>query len=251
MLDGPDGLDRFLFEQRVGFCGHYASAFSALMRAAGVPSRVVSGYLGGSWVVPLGGASYLELRQSDAHAWSEVWLPGQGWQRVDPSSWVQNGTAAPGTDGFSRPVPGPWSWVQRQWWGLDMAWSRWWLGFDQARQEELLNRLLGERRWALGWLILAGGGGALAAGVLLVLGQLGLRAEPGETLEHLAGRAAALHPALAQPLAELVACHGERRFGTGGNRTTARLARRRWRTGLRILKQRRRDAIRQTPGSRP
>jgi protein-glutamine gamma-glutamyltransferase len=272
VLDGPDGLDRFLFEQRVGFCGHYASAFSALMRAAGVPSRVVSGYLGGSWVVPLGGASYLELRQSDAHAWSEVWLPGQGWQRVDPSSWVQNGTAAPGAEGFGRPVPGPWSWVQRQWWGLDMAWSRWWLGFDQARQEELLNRLLGERRWALGWLILGGGGGALAVGLLLlrrrdrrrddplqrdlagllrVLGQLGLRAEPGETLEQLAGRAAALHSALAQPLAELVACHGERRFGAGGDRTTTRQARRRWRTGLRILKQRRQDAIRQTPGSRP
>lgn len=71
-LDGADGLDRFLFDEQLGLCGHYASAFSALMRAAGVPSRVVSGYLGGRWVVPLGGARYLELRQSDAHAWSEV-----------------------------------------------------------------------------------------------------------------------------------------------------------------------------------
>jgi transglutaminase-like putative cysteine protease len=50
-------------------------------------SRVLSGYLGGTWVEPIGGASHLELRQSDAHARSEVWLPGQGWQAVDPSSW--------------------------------------------------------------------------------------------------------------------------------------------------------------------
>ncbi|MFM7454956.1 MAG: transglutaminaseTgpA domain-containing protein, partial [Cyanobium sp.] len=154
VLAGPDGLDRFLFERRVGFCGHYASAFSALMRAAGVPSRVVSGYLGGTWVEPLGGASYLELRQSDAHAWSEVWLPGQGWLALDPSSWVGGGSAAEGAGPGDqrRAVPGPWRWLQRQWWGLDMAWSRWWLGFDQARQEELLNRLLGRQRWALGWL---------------------------------------------------------------------------------------------------
>jgi hypothetical protein len=156
-----------LFERRLGFCGHYASAFSALMRAAGVPSRVVSGYLGGRWVVPLGGASYLELRQSDAHAWSEVWLPGQGWQRLDPSSWVQ-ATGAVGAGSQSPAQAGAGSWLQRQWWGLDMAWSRWWLGFDQSRQEALLNWLLGERRWALGWLILAGLAAGLATGLVLL-----------------------------------------------------------------------------------
>ncbi|MFU8883950.1 MAG: transglutaminaseTgpA domain-containing protein [Cyanobacteriota bacterium] len=270
-LPEPDGLDIFLFERRLGFCGHYASAFSALMRAAGVPSRVVSGYLGGRWVVPLGGASYLELRQSDAHAWSEVWLPGQGWQRLDPSSWVQ-ATGAVGAGSQSPAQAGPGSWLQRQWWGLDMAWSRWWLGFDQSRQEALLNWLLGERRWALGWLILAGLAAGLATGLVLLqrrgerhgdhlardladllhlLRRLGLAAKPGETLEQLAARAAARHPQLAQPLAELVACHGERRFGPQTNRTGARRARQRWRASLRQLKQRRRDAIRQTIGPRP
>jgi transglutaminase-like putative cysteine protease len=273
VLAGPDGLDRFLFERRVGFCGHYASAFSALMRAAGVPSRVVSGYLGGTWVEPIGGASYLELRQSDAHAWSEVWLPGQGWQAVDPSSWVGGGSGSDGgeTAHLGRSAAAPWRWLQRQWWGLDMAWSRWWLGFDQARQEELLNRLLGKQRWALGWLILAGIAAGLAAGLVLLrrgqqpgdrptpelrgllrlLGQLGLEPEPGETLEQLAARAGTRFPPLVQPLAELIACHRHWHFAPADGSSGGRQARRRWRQGLRELKRRRRDAIRLPKGSRP
>jgi protein-glutamine gamma-glutamyltransferase len=82
---GPDAIDDFLFRTRVGFCGHYASAFVVLMRAAGVPARVVTGYLGGEWI-PYGG--YLLVRQSDAHAWAEVWLEGRGWTRVDPTAVV-------------------------------------------------------------------------------------------------------------------------------------------------------------------
>ena len=84
-------LDSFLFERQQGFCGHFASAFTALMRAAGVPARVVSGYQGGEWVTPWGAAGYLEIRQADAHAWSEVWLDGEGWRRVDPTAWIQAG----------------------------------------------------------------------------------------------------------------------------------------------------------------
>jgi transglutaminase-like putative cysteine protease len=82
---GPDAVDDFLFRTRVGFCGHYASAFVALMRAAGVPAHVVTGYLGGEWI-PYGG--YLLVRQSEAHAWAEVWLSGRGWTRVDPTAVV-------------------------------------------------------------------------------------------------------------------------------------------------------------------
>jgi transglutaminase-like putative cysteine protease len=82
---GPDAIDDFLFRTRVGFCGHYASAFVVLMRAASVPARVVTGYLGGEWI-PYGG--YLLVRQSDAHAWAEVWLEGRGWVRVDPTAVV-------------------------------------------------------------------------------------------------------------------------------------------------------------------
>jgi protein-glutamine gamma-glutamyltransferase len=82
---GPDAIDDFLFRTRVGFCGHYASAFVVLMRAAAVPARVVTGYLGGEWI-PYGG--YFLVRQSDAHAWAEVWLEGRGWTRVDPTAVV-------------------------------------------------------------------------------------------------------------------------------------------------------------------
>ena len=84
-LLGADAVDELLFDTREGFCGHYASAFTSLMRAGGVPARVVTGYQGGEWN-PIG--RYLLLRQSDAHAWSEVWLEGQGWTRVDPTTVV-------------------------------------------------------------------------------------------------------------------------------------------------------------------
>ena len=83
---GREQIDDFLFRTRTGFCGHYASAFTVLMRAAGIPARVVTGYLGGEFN-PVGG--YLIVRQSDAHAWVEVWLAGRGWRRVDPTAVVE------------------------------------------------------------------------------------------------------------------------------------------------------------------
>jgi protein-glutamine gamma-glutamyltransferase len=83
---GFNSVDDFLFNTRRGFCEHFASAFVALMRAAGVPAHVVTGYLGGEWN-PIGG--YLVVHQSDAHAWAEVWLDGRGWTRVDPTAVVE------------------------------------------------------------------------------------------------------------------------------------------------------------------
>ena len=80
-----DSIDDLLFNTRLGFCGHFASAYVTLMRAAGIPSRVVTGYLGGAWN-PVGG--YYVVRQSDAHAWAEVWLDDAGWTRVDPTAVV-------------------------------------------------------------------------------------------------------------------------------------------------------------------
>ena len=80
-----NGLDDFLFSRRVGFCEHYAGSFATLMRLAGIPSRVVAGYLGGEFNA-YGG--FFIVRQSDAHAWCEVWLPDAGWQRVDVTSVV-------------------------------------------------------------------------------------------------------------------------------------------------------------------
>ena len=84
-LGGRNLVDDFLFASRAGFCEHYASAYVVLMRAMGVPARVVTGYQGGERN-PVDG--YLAVRQSDAHAWAEIWLPGRGWRRVDPTAAV-------------------------------------------------------------------------------------------------------------------------------------------------------------------
>jgi transglutaminase-like putative cysteine protease len=253
------GLDVFLFKRREGFCGHYASAFTALMRAAGVPARVVSGYLGGTWVRPLSGAPYLDLRHSNAHAWSEVWLPGQGWQRIDPSAWA-TAPASQGegskAGGSTNPI-GAWlQWLQWQWWGLDLAWSRWWLGFDQAGQEALLQRLFGDQRQWLGALVL----GAVAGLVALALAWLqwlqqpdcrdqisrelqavvkhlkrsGVAVEPGESFEQLCNRASRLLPASASNLQELARCHNLLRYAALGKQERLQHWAA-WRTALRTI----------------
>jgi transglutaminase-like putative cysteine protease len=82
---GANPVDRFLFDTQRGFCEHFASAFAVLARAAGIPSRIVLGYQGGE-TNPMG--DYMIVRQADAHAWTEVWLEGQGWQRIDPTAAV-------------------------------------------------------------------------------------------------------------------------------------------------------------------
>ena len=80
-----DSVDKFLFETKRGFCGHYASAFAVLMRAAGIPARVVTGYQGGTFNHF---SDYWIVRQSNAHAWDEIWIEGRGWVRVDPTSAI-------------------------------------------------------------------------------------------------------------------------------------------------------------------
>ncbi|WP_201511145.1 transglutaminase family protein [Psychrobacter alimentarius] len=80
-----DRIDEFLFDTKAGFCEHYSSSFTFMLRAAGIPARVVAGYQGGELSR---GGNVWEVRQKDAHAWTEVWLEGQGWVRVDPTSFV-------------------------------------------------------------------------------------------------------------------------------------------------------------------
>src|SRR5581483_5468388 len=87
---GRNGLEQFLFHRRVGFCEHYAASFATLMRLAGIPTRVVVGYLGGEYN-DLG--HFVLVRQADAHAWCEVWIPETGWTRVDPTTAVAPGRA--------------------------------------------------------------------------------------------------------------------------------------------------------------
>lgn len=80
-----DRIDGFLFDTKAGFCEHYSSSFTFMLRAAGIPARVVTGYQGGALS---NGGNVWEVRQMDAHAWTEVWLEGQGWVRVDPTAFV-------------------------------------------------------------------------------------------------------------------------------------------------------------------
>jgi protein-glutamine gamma-glutamyltransferase len=145
---GPDAVDDFLFRTRVGFCGHYASAFVVLMRAAGLPARVVTGYLGGEWI-PYG--NYFLVRQSDAHAWAEVWLAGRGWTRVDPTAVVEPERLQRGIlDLLQQELPvrerllhaSPWLVELLQRW--DAA-NSWWTNhvvrFDYEAQLDVLERL--------------------------------------------------------------------------------------------------------------
>jgi protein-glutamine gamma-glutamyltransferase len=138
---GRDSVDDFLFDTHEGFCEHYSSAFTVLMRAAGIPSRVVTGYQGGYWNKF---GNYLLVRYSDAHAWSEVWLAGRGWVRIDPTGAVRPervslGAAAAAGDQLS--------WYRNDWLqGLRNRWdvvNRWWdqgvIGFDALRQRGLLT----------------------------------------------------------------------------------------------------------------
>jgi hypothetical protein len=140
-----DPVDQFLFETRSGFCEHYASSFTVLMRAAGVPARVVTGYLGGE-LNPVDG--YLVVRQSEAHAWSEVWIDGEGWVRVDPTAAVSPlrirqglATAVPAGDPlplFKR-VRAEWlHQLRHSWDAMSNRWNQWVLGYTPERQSRFL-----------------------------------------------------------------------------------------------------------------
>jgi protein-glutamine gamma-glutamyltransferase len=151
-LDPPrlaeNAMDEFLFETRRGFCEHYAAAFTLVMRAAGVPARVVTGYQGGEFN-PIGG--YLIVRQSDAHAWSEIWVQGRGWLRVDPTAAVaperiEQGLSAAVPE--SEPAPGRFressellSRLALTWDTVNALWNDQVVRFSAARQMNLLERL--------------------------------------------------------------------------------------------------------------
>ncbi|TNI80154.1 transglutaminase TgpA family protein [Aeromonas sobria] len=163
---GSDGVDGFLFDTKRGFCGHYAMATAFVLRAAGIPARLVSGYLGGEWN-PRG--SYLAVHQFDAHAWVEYLDEGGVWRRVDPTAAVaperiEGGVREALSDEFTAADPlalqryRNWALLnQLRWWGsnIDYQWSRWVIGHDAGQ----LWQQIGLRWPALAghtpWLILA------------------------------------------------------------------------------------------------
>jgi transglutaminase-like putative cysteine protease len=144
-LLGKDSVDQFLFDSKRGFCEHFASAFTFALRAAGVPARVVTGYQGGE-LNPVDG--YLVVRQYDAHAWSEVWLAGQGWVRVDPTAIAapgrinENVTAAlPAGEPLPFLARNDMAWLRELRHRLDAVsngWNQWVLGYNPQRQRDFL-----------------------------------------------------------------------------------------------------------------
>ncbi|ROR34351.1 transglutaminase TgpA family protein [Inmirania thermothiophila] len=188
---GPDPVEDFLFRTRRGFCEHYAAAFALLMRAAGIPARVVVGYLGGE-ANPLSGD--LVVRQSDAHAWVEVAPADGGWIRVDPTAAVAplrleraiDPASAAGAVRFVAAAPAG---LAAAWTRLrdaaDAAWTYWVLGYGPELQGRLAGRLglAGLPLWqGLAALLAAGAALALAAAAWLVLARRGTAADPAQAL---------------------------------------------------------------------
>ena len=174
-------IDEFLFSRKVGFCEHYASSFTLLMRYVGIPARVVTGYQGGQ--AALDGNSW-EVRQLDAHAWSEVWIDGK-WQRIDPTAIIAPERIDLGMQdliGQDQRIWGQGSalayqqftWVkQLRIWGDYAAfqWQHKVVGYDQGRQQQWLSRFGLNSSLHIGLLLM----GSLALGLLLYVAILSLR----------------------------------------------------------------------------
>lgn len=232
-----DGIDALLFNVRRGFCAHYASATAFLLRAADIPARVVVGYQGGEAGV---GDEYLIVRQYDAHAWVEAWLPGTGWVRIDPTaaiaperiesglrdavaeegSFLENSWTSPQRYGDIALV----QWASLQMDRINYHWQRWVVGYQGQTQMSFMSRLpggLGVKE--LGY-ISAGliGVALLVAGIVTtwrqregrsrdpylrliyrwhrLLERSDIEVRSGETPEQLAARAGQLYPHAKKPM---------------------------------------------------
>jgi transglutaminase-like putative cysteine protease len=160
-----DSVDTTLFDSKRGFCGHFASSYAMMMRAAGIPARIVTGYLGGEWN-PVGG--YFIVRQSDAHAWTEIWLDETGWTRIDPTAVVAPERLQRGIfDLFADSLPATSAFMHNSAWlnRLEHLWdgaNQWWqervVEFNLRAQLELLRDLgIDSPSWQhLGWAFTAG-----------------------------------------------------------------------------------------------
>jgi len=167
MLSG-DTIDSFLFESKQGFCEHYAASFTILMRAAGVPTRIVTGYQGGE-INPID--QFLVIRQRDAHAWTEVWLGGQGWIRIDPTAAVSKQRIEQGMNTImpltmrspllisnSQQLAELWQKIRHNLDAIDNKWNQWILAYGPKLQKEFLSKLgLPSPNWQnmVFWLIIS------------------------------------------------------------------------------------------------
>ena len=264
---GTNPTDAFLFETRRGFCEHYASSFTLLMRLAGIPARVVTGYQGGEYN-PLG--DYYLIRQSDAHAWAEVWLTERGWVRVDPTAAVAperveraidpTASLAGAAVRFYVQAPDLVGHALRQirfgWDSVNSSWHRWVLGYTDQRQRGMLHDL------GLGFLRGRGLGIGMVAvsAVVLVLVAFGMtrnarpRLDPAQAAylrycrilakrglprgraegpKDFGRRVAESRPALRAVVDQITESYIALRYGAGGSHSTlASLRRQIWRLRL-------------------
>jgi protein-glutamine gamma-glutamyltransferase len=231
-LLGQESVDEFLWETQAGFCEHFASSFVFFMRAAGIPARVVVGYQGGEYN-PL--ENYYAVRQREAHAWAEVWLPERGWVRVDPTAAVAPERIEQGVD-FSLDEEDVQllgnsfvsdisllNTLRLRWEGFNYLWSRWVLGYNAETQGSLFERWLGGVDiWRIALFVLASG--ALILGVIVLfllwgqrrryrypadryyqlycnkLARLGFSRQSGEAPRDFAQRVIHLRPDLSKPI---------------------------------------------------
>lgn len=181
LLGDENTIDGFLIDSKKGFCAHYAGSFVFMMRAVGIPARVVSGYQGGEWNEK---GQFLAVHQFDAHAWTEVWLEGQGWQRFDPTAMVapqrieQNLEAAMQKEGSF--LEGQTISLNKMKWlnglrqqldSMQYGWQRFVLNFDSETQQNFLKEMFGEMSVRKTMFIV---GGIFGGIVLLWVGFLGL-----------------------------------------------------------------------------
>jgi transglutaminase-like putative cysteine protease len=179
---GRHTVDEFLFDTRAGFCEHYSSAFVVLMRAMDIPARVVTGYQGGE-INPADG--YMTVRQSDAHAWAEVWLPDQGWTRVDPTSAVAPnriemnlGSVIPRRmfgglltlDGKRAAWLAGLQSFRQNWDALTNTWNQWVLNYTPQQQKNFVQSLgFKEVDWRTLTLLMISVGGVIMAIIVIPL----------------------------------------------------------------------------------
>ncbi len=243
---GGNAVDEFLFDTLSGYCEHYASAFATLLRAGGIPARVVLGYQGGYWNA-VGG--HLVVRRSDAHAWVEYWLHGEGWLRADPTAMVAPERIERGTDalagldlGFRRGNSAL-NWLRDRWDFLELRWTDWIVNYRVGNRAALLQGVL-ERlsnwsaRLPLTWLAIAGVLAIVVAwfwqrrrpgersrdptvrwysAFRRILAGAGIESAPSETASNLAARAGARYPLLAPRLNALIERYlGARYAGDAG-----------------------------------
>ena len=164
---GKHSVDEFLFDSRRGYCEHYASSFAYIMRSVGIPARLVGGYVGGEYN-PVG--DYYIVKQSDAHVWTEIWLEGVGWKRIDPTSAVAPTRVEEGLESAVDPselglmyslaggrfLSRIWKTVALRWDVINYNWDRWMMSYDRRSQRDLLERFGINLRSVKGALMVAG-----------------------------------------------------------------------------------------------